>query len=103
MVVCLHQPQVNLLGTQVQAQSATLFSSLELMSERKQHVQTLRKGARERGIQQVPDNAARDRVRVMALAVLEADLSDNVPSIQATHVEVRLETSKIQGPPIRFA
>ena len=29
------------------------------MSERKEHVQTLRRGARMHGVQQVPDNAAK--------------------------------------------
>ena len=47
------------------------------MSERRQQVQALRKGARAHGIPLVPDNAARDRVKVMALALLEADLPDD--------------------------
>ncbi len=47
------------------------------MSERRQHVQELRRGAKAHGIPQVPDNAARGRVKVVALALLEADLSDD--------------------------
>ena len=49
------------------------FAPFIFMAECRQHVQRLRKGARGH---RVPDTAARDRVKVMALAILEADLSD---------------------------
>ena len=54
-------------------------------------VQTLRRGARAHGVDQVPDNAGRDRVKAMALELLAADdLSDDEQEdVEAAWVQYR--------------
>ena len=43
---------------------------------RKKFVQTLRRCALAHGVERVPDNANRDRVRTMALSLMEAVAAD---------------------------
>ena len=67
--ICWSQP----LQTVVARSSFLIWAVASYMSERKQHIQALRRGARAHGVQQMPDNAVRERVKAMAQALMEAN------------------------------
>ena len=52
---------------------AMVCQETSAMADRKKLVQTLRRGARTHNVELVPDNAARDKVKAMAEALLACD------------------------------